>query len=644
VYYDQVGLRRADGPNDLSNRIVPTDRFDIGSVGKTFTGLLVGHMIDRGEHGLTYETTLGSVFPSLTTEVRNGYVAGYMNAPIKYLMTHSTGMPYNPSTEPADQWMPEDATALTDANLMARRYRFVQAAVQDRPAFGMGGGKIYGGGTIIIGAMLERLTGRKFETLMRDKVLLPLGMAKSQYGRTAVGPLDGPWQHTFDNGLHIPDEHTHSPRYDFQSHSPAGTLGVTAHDMGQYLRELLRPDPQLMSAENRARMLNYQPTASSNNVLGGWGIDLPHPVNSSQGRRFHNGHNYRSYANVELFPATGVGYSVFTNVSDNIGMAAVGDMFETMKTMEADYDQLFGAGRTVQTGVVHQMPAAVRTGPSKAIVFAKRHDGTVRAFTTSTGGSSWTQSTPVPAVFTSGLGAAASADGRSIYLAGRGNEHKIWVYRSDDSGGTWNNLGAIGEGVFDSGAAVATSADGSTVHIVGLGRDKKAWINSSANKGGIWSGWAPIGQGIITSAPAAVTTRDGAVHVFGRGLNHRVYRTTNANWRVGWENSRWSQMAEDYATSSPTAMVSTDGTSVQVGIRGTGRGITLLSSSDAGATWQPQFSAVPSGAFTSAAALVANDTPGGVTVVTLGNNFRLLRNVWNGAWGGWSFISNDLFF
>ena len=657
LYYHQAGIRRVgERSSNAANAIRQDDRFDLGSIGKVFTGLLTGRMVDRFREerrtpGFTFQTTLGQVFPELanpnTVPTDNlDDVRTYMNVPVSLFLAHSSGMPYNPLSEPGDQWMPGDpAVAHTDANVMERRFRFVQWAVVDAPLFPPGAGYRYGGGTIIVGAMLERLMRTRFENIMQQQIFQPLGLS-CRYGRASIGDLTGPWQHRFVDGNHVPDRDTSHQNYDFQSHSPAGTLGCSASDVAIFLSEWLKPNPRVVTSATRLQLLNNRPAIASPHVLGAWRVNqLSDGSTDPPSPRFHNGDNLIGmFASAEVTPSQGTGFAAFVNAQNTIGRAAVGDMLAGLKTMERDYAELFSATSVVIPENAHPAAAAVRTGPSRARVFARKHDGTVVMFSTEDGGRTWTRSRPLGAIFTSGLGAAASGDGQTIYLAGRGTDDRMWIYRSDDGGARWQDPAAIHRGVFLSGPAVAATADGATVHVFGLGQDRKIWVSSSSNRGDTWNNWEPVGAEVFTSAPAAVSTPDSAVHVFARATNHRIYGTRNADWRRGWASQKWRQMAAEYATSSPAVMVAGDGRTMQLGIRETTRMLSLLYSSDAGTTWSSSFSPISDGIFTSAPTLLANDTDNGVSAIVIGEEHRLFRNVWTGTWSGWSQVANDLFF
>jgi CubicO group peptidase (beta-lactamase class C family) len=654
MYYHQAGIRRVGEPaaNYANNAIRQDDRFDLGSIGKVFTGLLTGRMVDRyieepRTPGFTFQTTLGQVFPELPnpnnvpTDNLDS-VRTYMNVPIRLFLVHSSGMPYNPFSEPGDQWMPSDSSiAHTDANVMERRYKFVQAAVVDSPLFPPGTGYTYGGGTIVVGAMLERLTGTRFENLMHQHIFQPLYMTEScRYGRASYGDLAGLWQHSFVDGNHVPDTNTAHPNYNFQSHSPAGTLGCSAHGVAVFLSEWLRPDPRVITPATRLQLLNNRPASASPHVLGAWQANMPF---NASGARFHSGDNGTMFAYAEITPSQGTGFAAFVNANNTIGGAAVGDLLASLKTLERDYAELFGTGSVIVPEAAFPSPAAVRTGRLTTRAFARKHNGTVVMFSTADNGRTWARSTPLGAIFTSGLGAAASADGLTVYVAGRGTDDLMWLYRSDDGGASWQDPSVIQAGVFLSGPAVATTSDGATVHVFGLGQDKKIWVSTSADRGVTWNNWAPIGNHVFTSAPAAACTPDGAVHVFGRGANHRIYGTLNTNWRRGWAAPTWRQMAAEYATSSPAVMVANDGQTMQLGMRDTGRRVSLLYSNDAGRTWARSFVPLTSDQFfTSAPTLLANDSPTGVSTLVIGENHRLFRNVWTGVWSGWSQVANDL--
>jgi CubicO group peptidase (beta-lactamase class C family) len=96
------------------------------------------------------------LFPELAPLTHPAYV----NTTVAALMSHSSLMPYQPGMEGGDEFgnMTKD--------LRQRRYLYVKAAVQDPPVTP----SPYGGGSIVVAAMLEKIMGKTWESLMQTYV------------------------------------------------------------------------------------------------------------------------------------------------------------------------------------------------------------------------------------------------------------------------------------------------------------------------------------------------------------------------------------------------------------------------------------------------------------------------------------------
>jgi hypothetical protein len=90
----------------------------------------------------------------------------------------------------------------------------------------------------------------------------------------------------------------HVPESDFGSRSVAGNFTMSVADMGRFIRENLRPDPQVMSPSTRAAVQSQMVTLASGFSRGGWSVRTPSsPAASAIG---HNGDGGSMYADVVL--------------------------------------------------------------------------------------------------------------------------------------------------------------------------------------------------------------------------------------------------------------------------------------------------------------------------------------------------------
>jgi hypothetical protein len=140
----------------------------------------------------------------------------------------------------------------------------------------------------------------------------------------------------------------------------------------------------------------------------------------------------------------------------------------------------------------------------------------------------------------------------SVYAVGLGADNRMYITRrvlSISNPGTfeWTPWASIPAGVFTSGPAVVTDVTGSQVHVFGVGMDSRIWRASSSNSGSSWTvAWVPVGAGVFSSGPAATMSADGKrIHLFGRGVPYtqfpdqfsppvRVWRAFSADGGNNW--------------------------------------------------------------------------------------------------------------
>jgi hypothetical protein len=256
--------------------------------------------------------------------------------------------------------------------------------------------------------------------------------------------------------------------------------------------------------------------------------------------------------------------------------------------------------------------AATFAAPDRVNVITRDQQRMMQLTTSDHATAQWPpQWTEIPAgVFVSGPAACVSADGKSLHVFGRGEDHRAWRAHSPDGGATWDVAWApIGAGTFTSALAAAISADGKSLHVFGRGTDNRIWRAHSPDGGANWDvAWAAIGSGVFTSAPAAAISADGkSLHVFGRGQDNRFWRAHSRDGGANWELA-WAPIGDGTFVSSPAAAISADGQSLHVFGRGMDNRIWRAHTPDGGAHWDVAWAPVGDGVFVgSPAAAMAPD-------------------------------------
>ncbi len=176
-----AGVRKLGAP-DL---VTSDDQWHLGSISKSMTATLAGMMVDEGK--LHWHSTIAEVFPELEDAMQPAWRA----VTLEQLLTHRSGAPEHP---PVDLW----AEALKQSGTPTeQRLAIVHGTVCRPPQEPPGKKFLYSNeGYAIAGAMMERVTGRAWEDLLRERLFKPLEMKSAGFGAPASpGKPDQPWGH-----------------------------------------------------------------------------------------------------------------------------------------------------------------------------------------------------------------------------------------------------------------------------------------------------------------------------------------------------------------------------------------------------------------------------------------------------------------
>ncbi len=168
-----VLYERAAGYADRSNRIANTlaTRFGIASGTKFFTALAIGKLIEAQK--LSFETKLKDCialnFPHYAPEIT-----------IRHLLTHTSGVP---------DYLDEEKIPDTDSFVLSvpvynlHSPRDYLAMFPDEPMkFAPGARFSYSnGGYILLGVVIEELTGQKYQDFVEQTIFKAIGMDRSGY-------------------------------------------------------------------------------------------------------------------------------------------------------------------------------------------------------------------------------------------------------------------------------------------------------------------------------------------------------------------------------------------------------------------------------------------------------------------------------
>jgi D-alanyl-D-alanine carboxypeptidase len=228
--------------------VTPELLFQIGSITKSFTALIVLQLQDEGKVEL--HRPVLEYLPWLPINTPYGPITAH------HLLTHTSGLP--------------DASAIFQSDPAARHVQgFVPGAHFHYCNLGFG----------ILGQIIEKLDGRPWQQCLQARILTPLSMTQTaavitinSSARSATG-----YQPFFDDQVY-PRQGRLVPRPPEVFASAAGSIAAPAADMARYLRALLNggrgPNGRIVSADGFRLMTTpyIQATEFSPTAFYGYGI------------------------------------------------------------------------------------------------------------------------------------------------------------------------------------------------------------------------------------------------------------------------------------------------------------------------------------------------------------------------------------
>ncbi|HEX2080242.1 MAG TPA: serine hydrolase domain-containing protein [Longimicrobium sp.] len=295
-----LGILEADGSTRIlqagsagpgTRPLGPRTVFEIGSINKTFTGTILAGMVARGEVKL--DDPVQKYLPSnVRVPSRNGRQITLLD-----LATHRSGLPRLPNNHvPADRGNPyaDYTVEKLYAFLSNHELRRDVGAEFEYSNLGFG----------LLGHALGRAAGKPFEQLVQERILGPLGMEMTGYGRE--GEM-GAWHARGHDGR----GQVVSFWEGTDAIHGAGGLRSSLEDMLDYLRAQLGPaDTELERAMRVAQRAHQQ---YPENALG-----LAWAIRTVNGRTIvsHGGGTGGFSTMIAFDPERRAGFVMLTNTGD----------------------------------------------------------------------------------------------------------------------------------------------------------------------------------------------------------------------------------------------------------------------------------------------------------------------------------------
>ncbi len=291
-------------------KVTPDTQFLSGSISKSFTALAVMQLVEAGEVDL--DTGMSQYLDGFS-----GRPAGAIT--IRQLLSHTSGF----STL---QGNTSHTDATSGADELARR---VDALVDVNPAYGPDERWEYSNTNyLILGRLIEVVSGQYYQTYVADNILEPVGMEHSFVA-------DGEVHESMATG-HTPWFVTKRPLADkatSRGMAPAGGIVATARDLARYMQMMMNGEDDVLSAEGKALMM--RPASATSPFYGfGWFVD------SGNGSVWHSGSTPGVETLATMVPAEKKGVVVLVNGGSGVGFGETTQLRNsiTARALGLDYD------------------------------------------------------------------------------------------------------------------------------------------------------------------------------------------------------------------------------------------------------------------------------------------------------------------
>jgi CubicO group peptidase (beta-lactamase class C family) len=234
---------------------------------------------------------------------------------LEQLLTHRAGAPAEP---PPNLWRNAWTQQGTPTE---QRLQFVRGLLLRRPDPAPGTAFVYSNqGYAIAGAMLERVTGQPWETLMTTLLFPARVMPNAGFGAPAsVGKVDQPWGHALEAGKLVPVPP--GPKADNPpAIGPAGTVHCTIEELARYAAWHARGERTGTATLKKESFIKLHTAPEGGEYAMGW-VVAERPWAGGKAL-WHNGSNTMFYAVMWLAPAKDAAFVAATNCAGDEAAAA----------------------------------------------------------------------------------------------------------------------------------------------------------------------------------------------------------------------------------------------------------------------------------------------------------------------------------
>ena len=272
----KIILSKGYGMYDFEKKLVnmPDTRFEIGSITKQFTSMIIMKLYERGKIDLTGK--LSDYLPYYRKD--NGDKITIHN-----LLTHTSGIPNYTDNR---NFMQSEVTKPISPKDLILNYCSSDLEFEPGTKFNYSNS-----GYIILGAIIEEITGKKYKDVLNEEILLPLAMYDSGYE-----DLTQPMPNRALGYDRSPDGMKRSRLIDMTIPFAAGAMYSTVQDLYKWDRALYTEN----LITNKTKEMMFTPFLK--NYAYGWNVEM-FPVNGKEKKLItHSGGIFGFVSNIARVP------------------------------------------------------------------------------------------------------------------------------------------------------------------------------------------------------------------------------------------------------------------------------------------------------------------------------------------------------
>lgn len=276
IYQKTIGYRIVDGEKKIPAKA--NTQYRIGSITKTFTAVLIFQLIEQGK--LSMDTRIDQYFPELP---------GAKLISIADLLKHTSGL-YDYVNDIKDQ---------TWVTVPRSKTELMTAIKNGKTHFEPGKGSSYcNSGYLLLGYLIEKLTGKPYPKVVAEKIFNKLGMKNSQSGLANNTGIEEA------RAYHFQGKWTDVKDIYFGNVVGVGDILSTPTDLLRFIEAL--DAGKLLSSKSLSSMKSGDGPNTS-----GMGL-FEFPFYSKKGYG-HNGGTYGSFSVVQRFGPDSLAMAICTN-------------------------------------------------------------------------------------------------------------------------------------------------------------------------------------------------------------------------------------------------------------------------------------------------------------------------------------------